>query len=172
MGRNPFMSTGSTRDFYDYSLLVIQVMTLFAVAVTACIYYRQLKVMSSQLKELQDSNQAENSLRIVELLQNNEVRESRKVVRGIPSDKNYGEWTEQEKIHASHVAANYDVVAALLKSGLGSPELIAKNWKSSIVHCHKILGPHIDAHRNGENGDPGYWSNFDWLLEQAKKSRK
>lgn len=148
--------------------LGIQIATLVAVVVTALIYYHQLQVMSKQLSAAQAANEAQYTLRIVELLQHEDVRESRKIVREVLSGKDYAQWTADEKTHASRVAANYDMAAALLRSGYGSRDLIASNWNASICHCHKVLLPHVVAHRTAEHGNPKYWTNFDWLHDLAK----
>lgn len=164
------MALESPRSLYDWAVIAIQLATLAAVVITAVIYYRQLRVMSRQLTAAQAANEAQNTLRIVEWLQNDGIRNSRKTVREVLSGKDYAQWTDDEKTQASHVAANYDVAAALLRSGFGSTTLIAANWKASICHCYQVLEPHIHNHRNSPNGDRGYWSNFEWLRNLARKT--
>lgn len=156
---------------YEWCVLAVQLITLLAVSATAYIYYRQLRVMSAQLIAMQNSAQAQNSLRIVELLQAENVRASRRVVRESLHGKEVSTWTEEECSHASTVAANYDVAAALLKTGLGSKELIATDWGTSIRHCYETLKPFIDKQRNREGGDAKYWRNFEWLYAYAEELR-
>lgn len=154
---------------YEWCVLAVQLITLAAVSATAWIYYRQLKVMTAQLIAMQNSAQAQNSLRIVELLQAEGVRASRRTVRESLHGKQVETWSADECSHASNVAANYDVAAALLKTGLGSKELIATDWGGSIKHCYEILKPFIDKQRNREGGDARYWRNFEWLYRYAEE---
>lgn len=157
---------------YDWCVLAVQLITLLAVIATALIYSKQLRVMTAQLVAMQQSAHAQNSLRIVELLQAENVRASRKIVRESLPGKEVSTWTAEECTHASAVAANYDVAAALLKIGLGSKELIATDWGTSIRHCYETLKPFIDKQRSREGGDAGYWRNFEWLYAYAEELRK
>ena len=65
------------------------------------------------------------------------------------------------------VVANYDVAAALLRSGLLSVELVTTNWGPSIKHCYAILEPFIEELRARPGGHEKYWCNFRWLRDQC-----
>ena len=135
--------------------------------VAASICFQQLREMQRQLIAMQSASQSQSLMSLVEYLQSEEVRNSRRVVRselpGTPVDQ----WTPEEQKHASAVAANFDVVAALLRGGICPPDLIAKNWGPAIIHCYDTLKPFIEKMRMKPGGDPLYWSNFEWLYKQS-----
>lgn len=123
--------------------------------------------MGGQLTAMQKSSETQSALSVVSFLQTAEVRAARECVRGILSLKPLSEWSADERRHASVVTANYDVVAAMLKSGLCSVELISANWGPSIRHCYEVLKPFIEEHRAKPGADPDYWSNFAWLYSRV-----
>lgn len=153
---------------YEGWSLVAQAFIAVVATATVIVYYRQLRVMGKQLTAMQDSSRAESGLGLIAFLQSPEVREARKVVRSVLSKKPIAEWSQTEKDAASIVVANYDVAAALLRSGLLSVELVTTNWGPSIKHCYEILEPYIEEQRSRPGGHEKYWSNFRWLRDQCK----
>jgi len=155
-------------DFERYSLIVSVIVLVVAVA-TLVAYFRQLRVMSAQLVAVQEAAKAQSALMLVQHLQASDARAARSMVRARLSQLELANWTQEDRSTAALVAANYDVAAALIKSGVAPLELIADNWGPSIVHCHEILGPFISEIRGRPGGCATYWSNFDWLANQASK---
>jgi len=154
---------------YECYSIILQILISVIAFGTLFLYYRQLLVMSHQLESMQESSKAQSGLSLVGFLQAPEVRDARQVVRGELSKKPHEHWSDQERTQASLVTANYDVAAALIRSGLAPVELIAANWGPSIKHCYEILEPFIKEHRAKPGADPKYWSNFKWLYDQAKE---
>ncbi len=155
---------------YEITTLLLQAITGFVVLATLIVYHRQLVVMTKQLKTMQESSQAANSLILVNYLQSPDVRNARRCVREVLSKKHLKDWTEDERKEASLVVANYDVVAALLKAGLSPSDLIVTNWAHSIKHCYEILKPFINEYRNMDAANASFWSNFEWLYTEATKA--
>ena len=156
---------------YETISVALQVTIGVVAFATLFLYYRQLRVMSGQLSAMQESSKAQSALSLVDFLQASDVRAARTVVRSL-SGKPLADWSKDEKECASRVAANYDVAAALIRAGLAPVDLIATNWGPSIRHCHQIVQPFITKQRERPGGDPHYWSNFDWLVDQATRSRE
>ncbi|MEZ5465921.1 MAG: hypothetical protein R3F22_12005 [Lysobacteraceae bacterium] len=154
---------------YEALSLIIQFSLAVVAAVTVIVYFQQLRTMSSQLITMQKSSDAHSALALVHHLQSPDIRDARTAVRRELSKKPFDEWTDQERQLASSVVANYDVAAAIIRSGLAPLELISENWGPSIVHCHAVLSPFIAQVREREHGCEKYWSNFDWLADQTKK---
>ena len=148
---------------YETASLAISVVVGIA-AVAALVVY------SAQLIAMRKASMAQGAIALVGFLQDKDVREARRVVRGLDG-KEIAEWTEGERLSASLVAANYDVAAALLRGGLAPGDLIAANWGPSITHCHEVLKPFIAETRQQHGGHPGYWSNFDWLSAAANQDQ-
>lgn len=152
---------------YEMATLALQAVGGIAVFATLWVYNRQLKVMGLQLSAMQASSKSECALALIEFLQSPEIRAARQCVREQLSSKTLSLWSLEERQHASTVTANYDVVAALLKSGIVEPELITTNWGPSIKHCYEVLQPFVQEHRAKPGANPEYWANFDWLYEKV-----
>jgi hypothetical protein len=155
---------------YETISVALQVMLGLVAIATLILYYRQLRVMSVQLSTMQESSRAQSGLSLVAFLQAPEVRTARHVVRDVLSKKSVAEWSVEERLSASLVVSNYDVAAALIRSGLAPVELITANWGPSITHCYQVLKPFIDEQRGRPGGNQNYWSNFEWLNNEASKT--
>lgn len=153
---------------YEIWTVILQGAIIIIATATLVVYYRQLKVMTSQLSSMQSASQAQSTLTLVAFLQQQEVREHRTVVRERLSKKAFTEWTSDERRSAAFVVANYDVAAAMIRAGVAPPALIVENWGPSIVHCHEVLTPFIAEKRAEPGNTPRYWQNFDWLAQQAR----
>lgn len=154
---------------YETVSVALQIVLGVVAFATLFLYYRQLRVMSIQLTAMQESSRAQGGLSLVAFLQAAEVRAARHIVRDVLSKKSVAEWSAEERQSASLVTSNYDVAAALIRSGLAPVELITANWGPSITHCYKVLKPFIDEQRGRPGGNQRYWSNFEWLNDEASK---
>lgn len=152
---------------YEVWSLVAQAIIIVVATATVAVYYRQLRVMGRQLTSMQDSSRSECGLGLIAFLQSSEVRKARSLVRGVLSQKPLQEWTQKDREAASIVVSNYDVAAALLRSGLLPLDLVTNNWGSSIIHCYTVLHPYIEEQRSLPDGHEKYWSNFEWLRKQC-----
>jgi len=153
---------------YEIWSLVAQAFIAVVATATVIVYLNQLRVMGKQLTAMQDASRAESGFGLIAFLQSQEVRNARKVVRSILSKKPIAEWSPDERDAAAMVVANYDVAAALLRSGLLPVQLVTANWGPSIIHCYTILEPFIAEQRSQPGGHEKYWSNFSWLRNQCK----
>lgn len=153
---------------YEIASIILQIFVSIAAFGALIIYYRQLRVMSHRLDEMQRSSKTQGGLSLVDFLQAPEVRSARHVVRNL-TDKPLEYWSEEERSSASVVTSNYDVAAALIRNGLAPVELIAGNWGPSIRHCYEILLPYIEEQRSRPGADPNYWGNFKWLYKKSKE---
>jgi hypothetical protein len=158
-------------DFEKWTLIL---QALVAVLTLSNLVYLhvQARAMANQIAVAQHGNKAQSALALVNFLQSAEARTARDAVRSRLASKHHSQWDEEERRHASLVCANYDVTAALLRSGLAPVDLIVANWATSILHCHQILAPYVAEQRVRIGGDSGYWNNFDWLQKEAAKQRK
>ena len=157
---------------YEQTSLALQLVVVVGAFATLGVYYHQLKVMAGQLSAMQDTSRVTSALSVVAFLQADDIRVARQCVREVLSKKEFADWGAEERRAAATVTANYDVVAALLKSGLAPAELVTANWGPSIKHCYEVLKPFIEEHRSKSGADPAYWSNFDWLYAQVNSGRR
>lgn len=157
---------------YEKWALFLQGMIACAAFISVWLVLRQLRAMSMQIKASEHASEAQSIIEIVNFLQATDARAARETVRAKLSKTHYESWDESQKRDASLVCANYDVVAALLNSGLiQNKQVIVSNWAPSIKHCHQILSPFIEAKRKDLGGDLSYWSNFDWLKAECERHR-
>jgi hypothetical protein len=161
------MQPMTTFEAFSFGLQVVVGLAAF---VTLWFLYRQHRVMQEQLVAMQETTKAQSALSLVGFLQSSDVRAARQCVREVLSKKPVEEWSPQERQSAAMVCANYDVAAGLLRAQLAPASLIVNNWGPSIRHCHSVLEPYISELRQGSGGHASYWSNFDWLCAEAKRS--
>lgn len=152
--------------------MLIQWIILVVGILTLVVYYRQLRVMSAQLRSMQDASLAQSTLSLIGFLQQEDVRKARACVREVLAEKPLRDWTKEERNDASKVAANYDVAAAMVKNGLANERLICSNWGPSILHCYEVLEPYIAEMRSRPGADPRYWENFQWFSDRALCARR
>ena len=66
------------------------------------------------------------------------------------------------------VRADFDVIAALIKSGNVDKELFLIEFGPLAYRCWNYLKKHIEAERKKRKFDP-FMTNFEWLSDQADK---
>jgi hypothetical protein len=152
---------------FEKAQLVVQIIGVIALILTLYIYYRQLRTMGAQLQAAQRASSAQNILALTSFLQAPEVRAARETVRVRLPNKNYGEWSEDERRDAARVCSTYDVAGIIVRLGLVPPETFVDNWGPSIRHCYEVLKPLILEMQKPENSGPGYWDDFGWLYQQS-----
>ncbi|MCJ7449018.1 MAG: hypothetical protein MUO72_15145 [Bacteroidales bacterium] len=150
----------------DYLSIWIQAGTAILILATFWVYFFQLWTMRK-------ATRGQNSISIINYLQDEKVRKSREVVLEILSAKPYSDWTTDEKKEASRVCTSYDLVSILtLEQKLVPPEIIIDNWGPSIVRCYKIVEEHIIEMQKPERMGPEYWNDFVKLHRKVKDTGK
>lgn len=131
-------------------------------------------IQDQQLVAMQKGAIAQNAIALVNYLQSEEVREARRIVRAELSSKPVDQWSPQDELAASKVVANFDVIAALLREDVIPVRIIASpsNWGPTIIHCFDVLKPYIEKHRGKPANSAKYWSNFEWLYQEAMNLKK
>lgn len=152
---------------YEMWTLALQGVLALAAFITLAFLYKQVRAMVDQITATNDAARTQSVLALANFLQSKEVREARRCVRSVLSQKHHSLWSEEERGCASLVCSNYDVAACLLRKGVAPVDLFAVNWGPSIVHCHQVLSPYISELRSKAGGHPSYWANFDWLRTQV-----
>ncbi len=140
--------------------VVLWVVTLIIGAVTAWVYYRQLKTM--QLTTL------------IPYLESKPVREARAhvmekrdYIESHPYDENKP-WEPELRRAVAEVCAAYNVAGSLARLKKVDSDFMIAHWGDSAKRMNGILSPYIKALRAKE-GDR-YLEGFVWLAEKAGKS--
>jgi hypothetical protein len=148
---------------YEILSLITQAVTGAAIVATFAVYYHQLRAM-------RQASTAQNVLAVVNLLQGQDVRDARRVVRKVLVGRSFTSWTADEERAAALVCSTYDIAAILIRQGLVPPAPFVEDWGPSIKHCHEVLRDYIVEMRKPENSGPEYWNDFDWLYAEVLKT--
>jgi hypothetical protein len=147
-----------------YNLINFIVQTIIGIAIisTFIVYYCQLMAM-------RNASKGQNTISIINILQDSEVRKARKIVIKDLSTKEYATWTDEEKDSASIVCSNYDILSILIaKQGFVENKLFLDNWGPSIIKCYNILKCHIEEMQKPQNSGSNYWNDFKLLYGKCK----
>jgi len=147
-----------------YNLINFIVQTIIGVAIisTFVVYYCQLMAM-------RNASKGQNTISIINILQDSEVRKARKIVIKELALKEYVTWTDDEKDSASIVCSNYDMLSILIsKKGFVENKIFIDNWGPSIIKCYNILKPHIDEMQKPQNSGANYWNDIKLLYDKCK----
>lgn len=148
----------------DTFSLILSILAVVVAGVSALFARQQVQVAQS-------STRVQSILTLVDYLQRQDIRDSRRVVltqlESIPAS----EWTAEQRAIASGVAASYDLVGTLLRTNAVDGTLILQSYGASIIRCHEACVPMIDGFRR--NMPPAlatsYWDDLDWLADEARK---
>lgn len=120
-----------------------QVIATLFVAVTIYIYWRQVKVMESQLrivkdqtKDLQDTRDCQLLYEVINSLL--KIKDDIERVLAL-DDKSVDLWTKEEHASASTVCARFHLVGILIIKEFVPASLFSQAWYYSVPECHRIL---------------------------------
>ncbi len=133
-----------------------------AVVVSAIFFIRQLS-------EMRKTTQAQAYSVALERLQNEKVRNARRIVfhlKGKPIEK----WNKEEIEAAEIVCHTYDTIAQIVRNNLLSRSIIIQSWGPSLRNSWPILSPLIRKYREDFEAQE-YWDDYEWLATQAQKAR-
>jgi hypothetical protein len=146
--------------------LIIQLLTTLTLLATFIAYLAQLRLMQKQVDASRESTLAQNTLAVVQFIQQPDFRASRGYVMKNLDKKAFEDWTQEDHRHAGQVCWSWDAVGLLVGANIADRNLIVDNWRASILKAYMVLVPHIAEIRRNL-GVPSYWGNFEWLAHQA-----
>lgn len=143
---------------------VISVFAFLAATVSAFFAWQQVRVAQS-------ASRAQSLLAILEYLQREDIRASRREVLTVLAPIPFPEWTEKQQAAASNAAAAYDLVGVILRGGVLDGGLIIQTYGASIIRCYEICAPMVENIRGsmGEVLARSYWEGLEWLVHEARK---
>jgi hypothetical protein len=124
--------------------LVIQVLTTLTLVATFIAFLAQLRTMQKQLDVAKQSTVAQNTLAIVQFLQQPDIRASRRYVFRNLDGKALSAWTDQDRVEAERVCSSYDVTGMLVRGEIADRELILDNWGNNLRRLYRITLPLIE----------------------------
>lgn len=120
-----------------------------------------------QLRETRYTTHAQAYSAAVEILQEEKVRQARKVVFSL-KEKPLAKWTKNEIEAAENVCHTYDVVGQMTRHNLLPKEIIIDSWGPSLRKSWTILSQLVNKYRNDFSATE-YWDDYEWLVIEAVK---
>lgn len=149
---------------YQIASLWVQGLTGAAILATFWIYYFQLRAM-------REASKGQNLLSVTSYLQQSEVREARTYAITVLKQKEYSNWSEDDRQKASLVCSTYDVAAIFVKYGLYDKNLFLETYGPSLSQCYEAVKPFCDEIRSPEAAGKKYWDDFVELAQVAMRLR-
>jgi len=135
----------------------LDLLTLAGLLITNLLMIRQNKIA----KQTSDS---QNLIDVINFLQDEDTRKSRKHVFTQLKNKPQIKWTTADFSHAQKVCTTYDIAGRLMKEKFVDSDVLVDGWRYSIIKSHKILERYLSKMNKQ---DPGYWSGFEWLYKKT-----
>ena len=152
-------------SIFDWATLALNTIVMLIMIGTLIFTVRQLR-------EMRRSAVGQNTLAMIQLLQNPEVRRARTTVLASLRTKPMDDWSEEDRREASLVCATYDVLSVLLyQCDIAPDDPFVENWGPSIRNCFEVLKPFIEMMQLPENGGASYWNDFERLYWRVKKKQ-
>jgi hypothetical protein len=120
-----------------------------------------------QLRETRYTTHAQAYSTVIEILQDEKVRQARKIVFSL-KDKPLVKWTPEEINAAQVVCYTYDVVGQMARHHLVPKKIVVDSWGASLRNTWPILSQLIHKYRN-EFEASEYWDDYEWLVIEAIK---
>ena len=126
-------------------------------------------IYSLQLKAMREASTAQNTLSVINFLQQSNIHKARQHVWTNLKDKHHDTWDTEDLHMASLVQSSYDITGILVKHGLVPRDIFLSNWGDSIVMNYNILEPNLKK-KFVLVGSPSYGANFLWLRNEVLKA--
>ena len=152
---------------YQYISTVVQIAGVAGLLITLYMQYQQLRLMGVQLEQVRQSTTAGHILSLLGIMEAEDIRVATNIVHTRLHNKHFTEWTEEEVRAAAKTCATYTNAGTVLKSGLVPIRPIIENWGARLRLTYEILEPFIRDMQQSEKVGSLYWSDFDWLYQQA-----
>lgn len=122
-----------------------------------------------QFKESTKANKLTAFLELIKYIQDEKVREARRVLIEELGEKkkDYQEWDEKEKKQVEIACHAYNFAGLMEEQGLIKKDFVATNWRRSIVKCWESAQPMIEKYKKEREKD--YLDHFKMLYERAKE---
>lgn len=150
-------------------IAIAQILATLAICATLGIYYRQMKIMESQLNAMEQSAQSVALLDVIKWISESEIRAARKTLM-MTRGKRLEAWSEDEKAKAKKVCVYYDIVGILIKNRVVPEDIIESHWGQSIIQCREAAAGLIDQTRKEINSEA--WGEYDRLCLKATELAK
>lgn len=119
------------------------------------------------LRNLSKASTASSYVEIFKFLQEDSMREARRLLLEDLVKKDFKDWLPKEKMMAEKVCAAYDVMGVMVRKRFIGKHFIIEGWCDSIVKCWEAAKLMIEEYR--KNRGPDFWIEFERIYKKAKK---
>ena len=137
---------------------VLTVIYYIAIVATFIVLYRQLLIMKKQSSFTEEDRRGKNFFALTNFLQNEGLRNAREHVRKFLKEKQFENWGEVDKKHASMVCSSYDTACIVYREKFIDQKIFRNNYGPDIWRCFEILSKFIKSEQL--NKDKTYWDDF------------
>jgi len=146
------------------------IITAISTAVMAIAVSVTVGFAIKQLKAIKKSRQLDAFTNFIQFLQQEDVREARRIlIEKLSKKRDFGSWSEDEIRQAEKACHTYDTTGMMDAKKFIEKDFIAKENRNSIAQCWQAAKPMIDEYRKKRGKD--FWHNFEDLYEKARKVR-
>ena len=119
-----------------------------------------------QLVEMKRATVLSGYMKIMDILQAEDVRSARRTVLTTLKDKPLDSWTEAEIVAAEKVCHTFDTVARLVHFSLCPKDIVIDNAGDSLRKTWKVLEPFVRSYQleRGKN----FWDDYERLAYEAR----
>ncbi len=119
-----------------------------------------------QLRSSILATQAQTYALVINLTQNEEIRQARKIVFSALKGRKPTDWTAKETVAAERVCHTYDAVGQMVRNKYLPKKVIVDSWGPSLRLSWPILSPLVQKYRQEFNANE-YWDDYEWLAKEA-----
>jgi hypothetical protein len=160
---NTFQRAGQFGDLFGALNALVSSLTLVCLVYTL---WQQQRDLSDTRDALRRSLNMQGLLEVRQVLQADDVRQSRGHVQDVnfPDDPNV--WTKQDWDHVERVCQTFEFAGILVQSGLLEEELVSTTWGRPIEQCWQKVR---QIQHNTKRGYALPYSHFQYLAERYQQ---
>jgi hypothetical protein len=127
---------------------------------------RSAEAQEKSYQALTNAIYAQTYKAVVDILQDEDVREARRIVVSQLGGREKLIQTEQDRKAAERVCHTYDAVGQMVRHGMLPIEYIIDSWGDSLRRTWTILKPLVSEYRS-EREAPETWDDYEYLAIEA-----
>ena len=140
-------------------------------AISIVILIATLFYLQRELHQARISTYAGAYKDIVDILQAEEIRTSRRYVFENLEKKSFESWNDEDKREAEKVCHTYDSVGQMVRYGFLPKHYVVDSWGASLRRTWAITMPLVYEFRR-QNNAAEIWDDYEWLAKEAKPFQK
>jgi hypothetical protein len=121
-----------------------------------------------QLVEMKRATNLSLFIKILDILQTEDVRNARRIVLSALKDKHYTSWMSTEIHEAEKVCHTYNTVGRILRFSACPKHIVIRPARDSILKTWYILKPLVKKYQDERGTD--FYEDYEWLVFEAERT--